>query len=591
MKQEFKAAKNTTDFIMQAKLEKLAELRERRKNINITDRPKPVIKDRSQPQKATEAEEAAPAVKRDFQVWKKEVYFQYREMKVVEKMDQSMQTEVVAKDVEMQRFSLIKKGRSSTIQLTTPLISERPSMIGEAKESLALDDIKDESREQIEKLRNELLVSIPEPKAELSETEAEKLARETKFHGFFLQASKFIEKALSSDEGGFSRVEGTASGTGIGTGAAAGVQGRDVEAEVEFKLPTEMEGKMVSFVDWSSLIPEVCLSVYGERDSMLAATSASDKIYIWNSNFSSRAEFELNSGAKVSRAIFSPFNSEYVVSGLECGRLYLYDLRAKRDPVLKSLPLNESHKSAITGLDFIGGQNSNNIVSVSEEGKLCLWNLAKLDYPVKSVEILAGDRKKDDDIAFPLEPFCLSIIPGDTSSVYLGVADACVYQCTVLGANSSDKLLDRTFKSHSSVVTALSHNKASSVSNLVSNAMLSGSLDWTVKLWNVKNAEPLYTFLHHGAPITDVQWNPGHPALFVSSDSEGKVAVVDLYQDFDNPVWTTKLNSAVLNAKWDVTGRFLALTDDQGAFIVKKFAAGLLNSKAGDLSVYESFVQ
>lgn len=562
---------------MQAKLDKLQELREKRKNINIMDRIKPIIAELDHSQQSAAADGSAAAVKRNFQVYKRDIYYSYRSMSVVEKKDQLVQTEVMQKEVEMQRISLLKKGRSSLVQAVNPLINERPSQIN--TEPL-IEDSKEESREQIEKLKSEIQTSHPPQKAELNPKDIEGITKNQKFKGFFFEASKFVEKALQSESGDSARPE-----------SAAPATGRDVETEVQFPLPAEMKGNIVNFVHWSPLIPEICLSVYMDRESMSPVKSSPDKIYIWNTAFNSRPEFELNSGAKISRAVFSPFNSEYVVSGLECGRLYLYDLRAKKDPVLKSLPLNESHKTSITGLDFIGGQNSNNVVSISEEGKLCLWTLSKLDYPVKNIEILPSDKKKDDEIAFPLEPFSLSIIPGDTSSIYLGMVDSNIYQCTVLGTNANDKLFEKCYKSHSAAVTSLHHNKSNSMSSVVSNAMLSGSLDWTIKLWSVKANEPLYTFMHHNNPITDVQWNPGHPAMFVSADSEGRVTVLDLYQDFDNPVWSSKEGNCILNAKWDQTGRFLALSDDTGVFKVKKFGAGLLNSKSGDISVFESSIQ
>ena len=49
--------------------------------------------------------------------------------------------------------------------------------------------------------------------------------------------------------------------------------------------------------------------------------------------------------------------------------------------------------------------------------------------------------------------------------------------------------------------------------------MVTGSLDWKVKIWNTFNSDLLYTFNHHNDPITCVSWNPYHPAMFASSDS------------------------------------------------------------------------
>ena len=53
----------------------------------------------------------------------------------------------------------------------------------------------------------------------------------------------------------------------------------------------------------------------------------------------------------------------------------IYDLRANKDPVLEANPSLDGHRTPINGLKIIGGRNSNNLVTISEEGKLCNWSL------------------------------------------------------------------------------------------------------------------------------------------------------------------------------------------------------------------------
>lgn len=67
--------------------------------------------------------------------------------------------------------------------------------------------------------------------------------------------------------------------------------------------------------------------------------------------------------------------------------------------------------------------------------------------------------------------------------------------------------------------------------------MLSGSFDWTVKLWSLRKNTCLYTFNNHQNPVTCVNWNPYHPVMFSSSDSSGKVVIMDLLKSFDTPVY------------------------------------------------------
>lgn len=555
------------------KMEKLRQLRERSKALDALTKAKQIVPEIIDHAASADGS-SAPVIKRRFQEAHQRIYFTYRSISFVEKKEQVIQTETDPEKLTHERLSKLRVTRASSANVVMPFTAELPSVqLGAA----AQNAIADESKEQIDKLTLEMSTTLPLVKPELTQKDVLDITQSQRFNGFFAQASKFLEKALISEEGFSSKLESSV------------VQGKGVEAEINFQMPAELKGSMVNHLSWSSLIPEICLSVYNDKDPNLAK-NIPDKILVWNVNFASRPEFELNSGAKVSRAIFSPFHSEYVISGLECGRIYLYDLRIKKDPAMKSLPVSDGHKALISGLDFIGGQNSNNLVSISEEGKLCLWNLSKLDSPVKSIEILPNELKNKEELAFTLEPFCLSVIPGDTSSVYLGTSDAAIYQATVHTTTSSDRVLEKSYKSHTALITSLHHNRANSTSSLVSNAMLSGSLDWTVKLWTPKQTDPLYTFTHHNDPVTDLHWNPSHPALFVSADGQGKVCILDLYSDFDNPIWTANESGCVLNAKWDASGRCLAVSDENGGFKVRKFGAGLLEFKSGDVSVFENAI-
>lgn len=90
---------------------------------------------------------------------------------------------------------------------------------------------------------------------------------------------------------------------------------------------------------------------------------------------------------------------------------------------MKSNPSIESHKTPITGIEFIGGRNSPGIVSTSEEGWLCVWPLNKFD-STKKLDIKAfGNKIDEDEYALKLEPISLTSVPGDSNIVYIGCND------------------------------------------------------------------------------------------------------------------------------------------------------------------------
>ncbi len=120
--------------------------------------------------------------------------------------------------------------------------------------------------------------------------------------------------------------------------------------------------------------------------------------------------------------------------------------------------------------------------------------------------------------------------------------------------------------------------------------MISGSLDWTIKLWNLRKENCLYTFYHHQNPITCVNWNPIHPVMFASSDSSGKIKILNLLKSFDEPVYEDDKQNTIFNAKWDMTGRNLAVSDENGNVFIKRFKTDFFEYKQQDIKNYEMVI-
>ena len=90
-------------------------------------------------------------------------------------------------------------------------------------------------------------------------------------------------------------------------------------------------------------------------------------------------------------AIFSPFSSENIITGTETGVINIYDLRASKKPVMHSFNNEESHRSPIIGLRIIGGRNSNNLITISEEGRVCKWSLGSIHKPISRFDLTPID--------------------------------------------------------------------------------------------------------------------------------------------------------------------------------------------------------
>ncbi len=256
-----------------------------------------------------------------------------------------------------------------------------------------------------------------EEKKDLDNEDKDNIIKSQTFNSFFVDASKYIEKLLEQDEVEKER-------------KISINKEKVVEFEIQLKKPGKMKNVTIGELNWSKLMPEVFLSVYLDKDDVAKREmETNDVFHIWNTQFLKRPEFELHSNSKVQTAIFSPFASETVIAGCESGSISIYDLRAKKEPVIKSTPSIEAHRTPVNGLKIIGGRNSNNLVSISEEGRMCIWSLSKITMPIRKVDLFPpiNPKEKSNEFEFLLEPFSLSSIPGDTSSVFIGTNDNNIY--------------------------------------------------------------------------------------------------------------------------------------------------------------------
>ena len=87
-----------------------------------------------------------------------------------------------------------------------------------------------------------------------------------------------------------------------------------------------------------------------------------------------------------------------------------------------------------------------------------------------------------------------------------------------------------TYEGHQGPIRGLDcHNSHGPID--FSHLFLTSSVDWTLKLWSVKENKPLYSFEDNGDYVYDVAWSPIHPAVFATVDGMGRLDIWNLNQD------------------------------------------------------------
>jgi dynein intermediate chain len=312
-------------------------------------------------------------------------------------------------------------------------------------------------------------------------------------------------------------------------------------------------------------------------------------------------------------ARFHDFSPNLIAGATYSGQVVVWDIRTKSEPVQRSPISSEGHTHPIRALSVVGSTNSHSIVTVSSDGKLCKWDTSQLLKPAESMQISyhkrGGTGIKEDVVI-------MSMARADASpeTVYMGSENGHIYKSFTdernmskdavkryppesdenasLGSASSIRDADisrrrrhhnrRRVDGHFGPVTAMDfHPGAFGLSRFYdsSELMLSSSVDWTCKLWDLKKSPlPLCEFQCTNDYVLDVKWSPKHPAVFAASDGEGSLQLWNLNKSTDTPVFRTQGKSALNCVRWSTNGEHIAAGSSDGTLDVYK-VSGLDPSK------------
>lgn len=122
-----------------------------------------------------------------------------------------------------------------------------------------------------------------------------------------------------------------------------------------------------------------------------------------------------------------------------------------------------------------------------------------------------------------------------------------------------------TYEGHQGPVTGISAHAVQGGIDF-SHLFLTSSIDWTIKLWSLKESKPLYSFEHNGDYVYDVAWSPTHPALFAAVDDSGRLDLWNLNQDTEVPTASIVINGcpALNRVSWTPSGLHVTVGDDSG---------------------------
>ncbi|XP_017852700.1 cytoplasmic dynein 1 intermediate chain isoform X5 [Drosophila busckii] len=397
---------------------------------------------------------------------------------------------------------------------------------------------------------------------ELSEEQKQMIILSEDFQRFVLRAGRVIERALSEN------VDIYTDYIGCGDNEEANDERSHARLSLNRVFYDERwsKNRCITSMDWSTHFPELVVASYHNNEE--SPNEPDGVVMVWNTKFKKQTpEDVFHCQSAVMSTCFAKFNPNLILGGTYSGQIVLWDNRVQKRTPIQRTPLSAaSHTHPVYCLQMVGTQNAHNVISISSDGKLCSWSLDMLSQPQDTLELQQRQSKAIaiTSMAFPAN---------EINSLVMGSEDGYVYSASRHGLRSG---VNEVFERHLGPITGISTHYNQSSPDF-GHLFLTSSIDWTIKLWSLKDTKPLYSFEDNSDYVMDVAWSPVHPALFAAVDGSGRLDLWNLNQDTEVPTASIVVDGApALNrVSWTPSGLHVTIGDEAGKLYVYDVAEHL----------------
>lgn len=361
---------------------------------------------------------------------------------------------------------------------------------------------------------------------QIPDEEVEKIFSKPQFKRFIRKGSDILEQELSDTE---SLYEDMIERNDVG------VEGDKAMLNFSFNfLDESIKSFSVTNIVWSKTNADLMLATYATSDITEKNPS---KILVWSMKNKLKALHVINCEKKITRAIFHPKNENMIFAATYTGNIIQYTIGGEALTPIKNYNVGEKeefHATPIFVLEFYFKDNNEYLISLSVDGKICIWNINFLFEPVVN-KILEPPVKKDASrIKLPiiyamsstmLHPF------SDEATLLIGTNDnlLILYKVSSLFGSTDEIVSNGVSTEHHAPICTVS-GKYDQTHSFLQDLYLSGSFDYDVQLWKITEGytSMVKRFPIHNDYVVAVEWNPVHPALFASCDCNGRFLIFDL---------------------------------------------------------------
>eukprot|EP01012_Entosiphon_sulcatum_P003356 TRINITY_DN11032_c0_g2_i1.p1 TRINITY_DN11032_c0_g2~~TRINITY_DN11032_c0_g2_i1.p1 ORF type:complete len:623 (-),score=118.08 TRINITY_DN11032_c0_g2_i1:105-1973(-) len=397
-----------------------------------------------------------------------------------------------------------------------------------------------------------------QPETGLSERERKRIISSPQFAEFLNRSSLIVERALNvkfdvildDRQGPVNQKE----------------PGEKLRVKEVFFDEKWSKGKAVTAISFNPKNPELFLaSYYGRHASKEPRVGkySNSCVLVWSEHLPQRAAFVFQCQSDIAQAFYCRYRPHMIIGSTYSGQIVLWDTRQGQDPVHRSALSSESHTHPVFGLNVVGTSNSHELVSLSTDGRFCVWNLDNLGQPQECVDLCqlvdVGDSRVKKDIT----ACTLSFAEQEFNKFFVGSEDGGLYSGNRHGSSSR---ITEKYEGHVGPITGTHCHPNTGGSVDFSDLILTSSMDWTCKLWSQRHNKYLASFEEFQEYVYDARWSPIHPSLFASVDGTGELQIWNLGVTMEVPV--ARINAtgghAANQLSWSLDGRHVAVGDLKG---------------------------
>ncbi|KAL0841287.1 hypothetical protein ABMA28_015004 [Loxostege sticticalis] len=294
--------------------------------------------------------------------------------------------------------------------------------------------------------------------------------------------------------------------------------------------------------------------------------------YVWDLENPLSPYQEFYPPTAIWQLVCSPASPSVIVGGLNDGRVCMFDIREKKEPVVIS-PMHLAHRDPVTSVLYIASRTNTEFFSGSSDGKCMWWDLRDMsqftDSLMMTIRVPPGEPAS---LAYAEGVSVLQFERTIPTKFLCGTDTGFVISVNRKG-KTPNEIFNAVFSAQRGPVKAL-HRSPCIVKMFVTCG------DWTVNLWSDDvHTSPIITGYPQRHQINDVIWAPQRYSCFMSVTSDGNFQLWDLLRKYREPIIVMPVSKFPLQKiKPHDEGRLVAMADMHGCLYLLSLSENLIYS-------------